>query len=321
MARIVLGIGTSHSPQVTVPSEHWEVLRQKDANDGRFDYEGLQQRARPGLEAELQQPVWDEKYAATQSALRQVGEKLADAKPDVVVVFGDDQHEQFLDDNLPALSIYHGEAIPVVQREPRNRAPYKQVEMEQWARTEAAYPAQPDLACHLLASLTEQEFDLARTNRLREEVGIGHAFAFLYRRLWPGTRVPMVPVMVNTYFPPNQPTPRRCFALGQAVRRAVESWERDARVAVVASGGLSHIVMDEDLDRYVIDAFQTGNVAAIQAIPRARLTGGTSEILNWVTVAGCLDATPMTLVGYQAGYRSPAATGCGMAFAFWEPRD
>jgi hypothetical protein len=107
--------------------------------------------------------------------------------------------------------------------------------------------------------------------------------------------------------------------LGRAVRRAIESWESDARVAVVASGGLSHIVMDEDLDHYVIDAFQTKNVEALQAIPRPKLKGGTSEILNWVTVAGVMEDAPITLAGYQPGYRSAGATGCGMAFAYWEP--
>jgi hypothetical protein len=58
----------------------------------------------------------------------------------------------------------------------------------------------------------------------------------------------MVPVMVNTYYPPNQPTPKRCYAFGQAVRKAIESWDSNKRVALMASGGLSHVVIDEEID-------------------------------------------------------------------------
>ena len=68
------------------------------------------------------------------------------------------------------------------------------------------------------------------------KIGVGHAFSFLYRRLVPGSKIPMVPVMVNTYYPPNQPTPKRCYAFGQAVRKAVESWDSGKRVAIMASG-------------------------------------------------------------------------------------
>jgi hypothetical protein len=179
------------------------------------------------------------------------------------------------------------------------------------------YPAGWQLAEHLIGFLAEAEFDVTRANRLRDGIGVGHAFSFLYRRLWPGTQVPIVPVMVNTYFPPNQPTPGRCYALGKAVRRAVEAWPTDARVAVMASGGLSHVIMNEALDRQVLDALGRKDVGGLTALPRQELKGGTSEILNWVALAGAMEAEPMHLVEYVPGYRSPAATGCGMAFAYW----
>jgi hypothetical protein len=53
-------------------------------------------------------------------------------------------------------------------------------------------------------------------------------------------------------------------------------------------------------------------------LPRKQLVGGTSEILNWVAVAGVMESEPMHLIDYVPGYRSPAATGCGMAFAYWK---
>ena len=69
----------------------------------------------------------------------------------------------------------------------------------------------------------------------------------------------MVPVMLNTYFPPNQPTPKRSYNLGQAIRNAVSEWESDARVAVIASGGLSHFVINEELDQRVIKGLEDGD--------------------------------------------------------------
>lgn len=317
MAEIVVAVATSHSPQVSLPWSEWGLLRRKDETDKRLDFEGLKQQAKPHLAAELTEEVWRERYVSSQQALRVLTERLEAARPDVLIVFGDDQHEQFLDDNLPALSIYHGACIPVAHHEERSPSAYKVREMQEWAPTEAEYRAHPELGEYLLRTLVADEFDLARTNRLRPEIGVGHAFAFLYRRLWPGTRVPMVPFMVNTYFPPNQPTPKRCYALGQAIRRAVEAWDSPARVGLVASGGLSHTIMDEDLDRAVLDALQRANREALYAVPREKLKGGTSEILNWVTVAGAMDGQPMTLVGYQPGYRSVAGTGCGMGFGHW----
>jgi aromatic ring-opening dioxygenase catalytic subunit (LigB family) len=317
MAEIVVALASSHSPQVTLPWSSWGLLRYKDETDKRLDYEGLKAKARAGLEPELEDAVWRERYDCAQKALRVLTRQLEEAKPDVIVILGDDQHEQFLDDNMPALSIYHGETLPVVHHVGKNPQPYKEREEKEWAPTEPEYLAHPELGRHLIESLVADEFDVARTNRLRPEIGVGHAFAFLYRRLWPGTKVPMVPFMVNTYFPPNQPTPKRCYTLGQALRRAIESWDNPARVALVASGGLSHVIMDEALDRQVLQALQGHDREALFAIPREKLKGGTSEILNWVAVAGAMQNRPMTLVDYLPGYRSVAGTGCGMGFAYW----
>jgi hypothetical protein len=68
----------------------------------------------------------------------------------------------------------------------------------------------------------------------------------------------------------------------------------------------------------VLDAIAAGDAAALSGIPRARLRSGNSEILNWVTAAGACDMLPATIVDYVPGYRTPAGTGTGMAFARWE---
>lgn len=317
MARIILGLGTSHSPQLSIPAEQWSLLRKKDEEDPRLDYQGLLRRAKPDIEQELPEHKIQARYDACQKAIGILGVVLKQARPDVVVIFGDDQHEQFHDDNMPTFAIYHGKSLPLAKHSGRNPAAWKEAEERGWAETAGPYTAGADLADHLIQSLVDDEFDVARCNRLREEIGVGHAFAFLYRRLWPGGTVPIVPVMVNTYYPPNQATPKRCYALGQAVRRAIESWNSDLRVAVMASGGLSHMVIDEELDRATIDALANRDREKLWSLPREKLRGGTSEILNWVALAGVVEPMQMKLVDYVPGYRSPAATGCGMAFAYW----
>jgi 3-O-methylgallate 3,4-dioxygenase len=135
--------------------------------------------------------------------------------------------------------------------------------------------------------------------------------------MWPECDVPIVPIMVNTYYPPNQPTPKRCYSMGQAVRKAVESWGNGERVAIIGSGGLSHVVIDEELDRFVLDGLLEQDADKLAAIPRDKMRGGTSEILNWVALAGASEHLTPNLIDYVPTYRSPAATGCGMTFAYW----
>lgn len=317
MAEIVLGVGTSHSPQLSIPWTQWNILRVKDETDTRLDYPTLLQRAKPDIESELTTALWEQRDTASQRALGVLRDRLHGARPDVVVMFGDDQHEQFHDDNMPAMAIYHGESLPVRKRT-NFRAEWMRHEAERWAETASEYPAAPELATHLIGALAADDFDVTRCNSLREDIGVGHAFSFLYRRLWPDDPPPVVPIMINTYFPPNQPTPRRCYALGQAVRRAIEAWDRPARVAVMASGGLSHVVIDEELDQMTLADLQAHDRDALCALPRERLWGGTSEILNWVALYGVVEDRAMTLVDYVPSFRTLAGTGCAAAFAYWE---
>jgi hypothetical protein len=127
----------------------------------------------------------------------------------------------------------------------------------------------------------------------------------------------MVPVFINTYYAPNVPTARRCYELGGVVRQAIESWDSDARVAVIASGGLSHFVVDEELDRRVLAGIKRDDAAALSSFTRRQLRSGTSEILNWIAAAGTLSGMAAEVIDYVPGYRTPAGTGAGMAFVSW----
>lgn len=315
MAEIVLGVGTSHGPQLEIPGDKWFALLEKDKNDKRMNYEALLARAPAGIEKEITEEKFVARWDACQRDLDRLSEVIREAQPDVLVVFGDDQHEQFDDANQPIFCVFHGEQMPVV---PRHRSTGWNQFREASAAPETAYVGQADLGTYLVETLCQEGFDVARSNKLREGVGLGHAFTVPYNRLLPGASIPMVPVMINTFFPPNQPTPKRCYALGQAVREAIEAWDSDKRVAVIGSGGLSHVIIDEDIDHATLDALQEKDADALYALPTEKLVLGTSEIRNWIALAGAVEPMDMTLVDYVPCYRSPAGTGCAMGFAYWK---
>jgi 3-O-methylgallate 3,4-dioxygenase len=131
--------------------------------------------------------------------------------------------------------------------------------------------------------------------------------------------VPNVPVLTNTFYPPNQPRVARCIEMGRAVARAIKGWDSDARVALFGSGGLTHYAVDETLDRKVLDALERGAVESLRDLPEDQLLVGTSEIKNWLPLAAASEEAglPMHLVDYVPCYRSEAGTGNAMAFAWW----
>ncbi|MCH7608633.1 MAG: hypothetical protein IIC94_08750 [Chloroflexi bacterium] len=328
MAKIVLGIGTSHSPMLSTPAEKWpEHVKRDLANrnlwawDGKpHTYEEMVEMSPSSIAGELTMDVWRERDAANQAAIAKLGDVIADVDPDVIVMVGDDQHELIHEDNMPALLVYWGEKLPNKPRD-RTRMP-PSIAMAAWGNEfdeEVELDGQADLGLHIIESVIADEFDVAHSKELPEGRGEGHAFGFVHRRVLDGKRIPpTVPILQNTYYPPTQPLPKRCYAFGKAIRRAIESWESDARVAVLASGGLSHFVIDEKLDRGVLKALEDHDADHLTTLPVELLNSGNSEIRNWITVGAMVEGMDMTLVNYIPCYRSPASTGCAMAFAYWE---
>lgn len=316
MASIVLGLGTSHGSQVSLTPDWWPKHGELDRK--RTNYDELIRDRGDSLATELTPEVWERKYDAVQDAVRRLGTELQAADLDAVIVVGDDQAELYTKDNMPAMAVFWGEQVADIPRDmtgvPESRA------AAMWAKhaTEREeYPVPTGLARHVVERLVAGGFDVAQIRQQPEGKSLGHAFTFVRLRLMGDRVIPIIPVMLNTYFPPNQPTAARCYALGAAIREAVASWPEDMRVGVVASGGLSHFVVDEDLDRGLLKAIESHDAEAIGAIPEAKLQSGSSEIKNWIVAAGALTDLRFEVVDYVPGYRSAAGTGCGMAFARW----
>jgi len=179
------------------------------------------------------------------------------------------------------------------------------------------YPAHPTAALHIIEELISRDFDIASSSETETEGGFGHAFAWVVGKMLKNVTIPMVPVLINTYFPPNQPTPGRCYDLGRALAGAVDSLPGDLRVAVVASGGLSHFVVDDELDRRILDAMIDHDEATLRALPVEQLNSGTSEVRNWIAAAGAAQDLDHRWSEYIPAWRSPAGTGIGLAFGLW----
>ena len=187
----------------------------------------------------------------------------------------------------------------------------------------ASYPGATALADHILDSLADENFDLAQSDQTPSGAprgGIPHAYGFLYHSILQDKVPPSVPIILNVHFPHNTPKLHRCLELGRALARAIKSFDGFGRVALMASGGLSHFVLDEEFDRTVMAAMKTGDEDTLAKLPENVFKVGTAEIKNWYPVIAAMNAAGLRYheVDYVPCYRSEAGTGNGMCFAYWQ---
>jgi hypothetical protein len=328
MAEIVFGVGASHSPLLNSPPEDYPKHAEIDASGRKLldkrgrpvTYGELLAEADPAINDQITPEVLEERSEACTGNIGRLDKEIAEAGLDALIIVGDDQNEQYGDDNMPAILIYRGETIVNNPLQMAEDAPdwWRHARSQFHVKEEAKeYPVAHGLAEHLIDALMDDEFDIAQARRLAKAHGEGHAFGYVHQRLMTNKIVPIVPIALNTYFPPNQPRPRRCYELGQAIARAVGGFDGGERIGILGSGGLSHFAVDEELDRFVLDACKSKNGEALATIDPARLNSGTSEIRNWITVAGACEHLDTAWQEYIPCYRSAAGTGCGMGFAVW----
>ena len=332
MAKIAAAFGSSHSIMLVSERDDW--MHRYDTRDPTLPYFDLKtgepttyaavlERA-PAHGMDLVTPErMAARYDATEAAMDRLRDEIANAKLDVLVIIGDDQEELFRFTNMPAIAVYYGETI-------RNGAktyppPEDWQTRARWRRLEdkedAQHPCHPGLALHLIEGLNERGFDIAAMKGLEPGQMAGHAISFIHYRYFRGRKtVPVVPILVNTYYPPNAPTPRRCVQLGEAVAELIRSFPGDLRVGILASGGLSHFIVDEPLDKEVLDAIEANDIAHLAALDPRRLKAGSSEIRCWIAVAAAVAKATKLKVSWQEYipvYRTKAMTGIGLGFLRW----
>ncbi|WP_298195801.1 hypothetical protein, partial [Novosphingobium sp.] len=231
---------------------------------------------------------------------------------------GDDHREVFNDDNMPALSVYWGETIPYYAQGIMKWKYADDLKSEKWyPQEEQHYPVSSLLAERLIGDLCNAGFDPSHSKFYNEGQGMSHSFGYIYHRIMHRQKWPVIPVSINTYYPPNQVSPGRAFDIGKAIAQAVTGWPEDLRIAIIATGGLSHFVVDEQFDRDFLTLLEHGGRDGHANLPLAKLQSGNSELRCWSLLAGAVDGLDYALIDYIPCYRSPAGTGCGIAFCKW----
>lgn len=336
MADIVLGMWTSHGPTLSTTPEQWLMRVKADKNRpshpyklGNYSFDELKElRHSEGLDEQSSLEQRTIRHAKCQTAIERMADIWEDVQPDIAVIMGNDQKEIFNANMIPAFTVFSGETLynePASDEQIPLMAPgIHEAESGHNPPEYTEYPGVPELGELIISHATQYGFDVAQMTELpRHEnhwsSGVGHAFGYIYRQVMRDNVVPNVPVITNTFFPPNQPTAKRCYEFGKVIGKAIKSWDSDLKVAVFGSGGMSHFVIDEEIDKIFMDAIANRNADAITSLDEGYFQTGTSELKNWIAAAGILFDTDLSgeMVDYVPCYRSEAGTGTANGFVYW----
>ena len=333
MAQIVFAGGTSHTPLLTFESSLWREYAARDFKATRLNtmsgdfvtYDELLERVEERHDEKATDGEFNRKHDLCHHALDRLSEELLASEPDVVIIVTDDESELFSRQNTPAISIYYGDTVitrpfSTVMQLPDPPAFLNEM-VKRYAMDQAhTFLGSGEFGRSLIENLIDRHIDVGAAAQISEpeRSGFGHGIGFVLDRLFQGKTIPVLPVMLNTYFPPNVPKPLRCWEIGHALRAAIDESEQDLRVAIIASGGLSHFIVEEELDRSVLKALDNGDEEALTSISPKALNSGSSEIRNWILVGGVMKGSALDWHEYCPLYRTAAGTGVGAAFASWD---
>jgi aromatic ring-opening dioxygenase catalytic subunit (LigB family) len=216
-----------------------------------------------------------------------VTSELAQMRPDLLVMYDTDHLNTFFFDNLPIFAMGVTDAFKGPNDEPRSVPIY-------------TIKSRPDVAAHLRRAAIESGFDLALT----QDFTVDHSVVVPLHFMTPAMQVPVIPIFVSGHVPP-LPSARRCYELGVAVKRAIESWPEPLRVVVMGSGsfslevfgprvapGKSDGVPDPEWARRVCALLEQGATETLLAeatqdqLLRAGNVGG--ELLDWIAMLGAV---------------------------------
>jgi hypothetical protein len=329
LAIIVEIIATAHGPFCYIPPNLWDDERKKRPISEVVPIDDLETNIQKGNRI--------------QNGFSFLHSRLVDAKPDVLIVLGNDQRELFDFTNYPSISVlgapnYHGIFL--------SGATYSETD-------QIAVKGEPEFASLLLTGLLERGFDPAFSLDLPPAShGLPHAIMNPLKTLT-NLSIPVVPILLNCYYAP-QISAMRSYLVGKAIREILDADSSSLRVAIVGSGGLWHTsgeqgaYIDEAFDMKLLDFMATGEIESMArhfdsyqipngdrsqraaphrssddikyagfestGLPPARgPQGGTRETCCWITAAAVADGKPATVVDYVPIYASPI----GVAFAYW----
>lgn len=215
---------------------------------------------------------------------------LASEKPDAAVVIYNDHGLNFFLDTMPTFAV--GAAAEYTNADEGWGLPVSQ-----------PYKGDPDLSWQIIDSVMAEDFDLVTC----QEMNVDHAFVVPMQLMWPQgaqAAIPTVPVTINSIQHP-LPRPERCFKLGQAIGRAIEKWDADKKVVLVATGGLSH-QLDGQRAGFINKEFDAKCMKAMIDDPQWLASLTTEEIIREAGSQGVELMCWIALRGAMSGHVSPA---------------
>jgi hypothetical protein len=238
------------------------------------------------------------------AGLEQMRRRLEAARPDLAIMFVNDHVQNFFYDNLPAYCVGVGDR----HWAPKGAAAFLRIPQRQLPGAAAWGKA-------LLAAGLEAGFDLAVSHDLEfwDDVSVPAHF------LMPEGTLPILPVLTNCVAPP-LPTPRRSCQLGQLVRRFIDERPGAERVALIATGGISHWIgvpntghINPDWDRWVLATIAEGRGEALAALTWDEIErdggNGGQEIRNWISLLAAVPGVKGEVMVYEPV--KEWLTGCG----------
>lgn len=323
----VLGLGVSHYPPLSGNDADMANILRRRLDD-------------PDVPAELKDPAgwpalmreeWgdDEGVAgATRhrenmvAGIRRVRQELDDFNPDFVLIWGDDQYENFKEDIVPPFCIHIYDDMKLKPWAQAAESAVVGGRPNAWnedADTEILVRGHPEAGKAITCGLIEAEFDISYAYQPLHHPGLAHAFlnAILYldydRK---GFNYPVVPMQINCYgdhvisyrgfvsqladrgrpLDPPAPSPRRCFDMGAQIARICR--DSDWRVALIASSSWSHAFLNDEsyrmqpnveFDRTMYNALTAGDFDTWRNTLLSDITRtGNQEMLNWMALLGAM---------------------------------
>lgn len=258
----------------------------------------------PGLTGWFDRAPEDQRLAARR-ALDEMRERLAAARPDVIVLFSNDHLLNWPINNTPEYTVGIG-------AEHVGPADW----YDEWlALAKYRIPGHPALARYLVNEGARRRLACAYLRDMQFDDGVSVPMHYLN----PEGRIPLVPVTMNCTVPPI-PTPARAYEVGSTLREMLAAYPGSERVAVVATGGLSHepggpryFWVDEEFDRWFLDLLKQGDHAALLrecTLERmeAAGSGGTAELLAWI-LALAFTSGPAEVLAYMPAVAWRSGTG------------
>ncbi|MFP8835557.1 class III extradiol dioxygenase subunit beta [Hydrogenophaga sp. XSHU_21] len=230
-----------------------------------------------------QEPYWQPVFKGYEPSKQWMKEQ----KPDVVFLVYNDHATAFSLDLIPTFAI--------------GTAPEFQVADEGWGpRPVPKVIGHPELASHIAQSVIQQDFDLTIVNRMEVDHGLTVPLSLMYGALDPVTQAwpcPVIPFAVNVVQYP-VPSGRRCYNLGRAIRKAIESYDEDFNVQIWGTGGMSHQLQgpraglinkafdNAFLDKLISDPAAAADIPHIDYVNEAGSEG--IELVMWLIARGAM---------------------------------